>query len=295
MDGMRLEDLPRIVCPTCRGRLAFQGTPQSDRARRGHLACSGCGATWPLEDGRPCLYREEDVRGNDKLLRYFYDGLPGLHDAATRLLLPLFQAGTEKATRDAFMRRVDLASLRPRGDGRPARILEIGIGTGANLPLVRRDLPPGLEVEIWGLDLSRGMLRECAERLRKNPDPAVRLLLGDAHALPFADGSFDRVFHIGAVGSYRDPRLALAEMARVAVPGTPIVVVDEQLDLSRPQSLYHRAAFRLVTFYDKDPHCPVELLPPGTAEIREEQINRFFYCLTFRMPRRAGRQTPPIW
>jgi ubiquinone/menaquinone biosynthesis C-methylase UbiE/uncharacterized protein YbaR (Trm112 family) len=288
MDRMRLEDLGRIVCPACRGRLAFRGAPESGRARRGHLACSGCGAAWPIEDGRPCLYREEDVRGNDKLLRYFYDGLPRLHDAALRLLLPLFQAGTEEAAREAFMRRIDLASLEPPGDGRPLRILEVGIGTGANLPLVRRDLPPGLRVEIWGLDLSRGMLRQCDERLRKSPDPDVRLVLGDAHALPFADGSFDRVFHIGAVGSYRDPRRALAEMARVAVPGTPIVVVDEQLDRKSPQNLYHRATFRLVTFYDPDPHCPLEMLPAGASEVLEEQISRFFYCLTFRMPERAA-------
>ncbi|UQA59245.1 methyltransferase domain-containing protein [Polyangium aurulentum] len=290
MDGARLEDLERIVCPACRSRLALRGAGEGGRVARGTLACTGCGEAWPIEEGLPRLYREADVRGNDRLLRYFYDGLPSLHDASVRLLLPLFRAGTEKALRDTYMRRLDLGSLRPRDDGRPVRILEVGIGTGANLPLLQRELPRGLDVEIWGLDLSRGMLGQCQKRLRKRPDPRVRLLLGDAHALPFADGTFDRVFHVGALNSYRDPRRALAEMARVAVPESPIVVVDEQLDRSQPQNLYHRATFRLVTFYDPDPHCPVELLPAGAEEVREEQAGRFFYCLSFRMPEPARPQ-----
>jgi ubiquinone/menaquinone biosynthesis C-methylase UbiE/uncharacterized protein YbaR (Trm112 family) len=288
MDGMKVSDVERIACPACRGRLAARGAQDGGRLVRGTLACGGCGALWPVDDGLPRLYREEDVRGTDKLMRHIYDGLPSLHDAAVRVLLPLFQiGGSERSFRDAFMRRLDLGSLGERQDGRPLRILEVGVGTGANLPLLQRDVPPGVDVEIWGLDLSRGMLRQCDKRLRRRPDPRVRLLLGDAHALPFEDATFDRVFHVGAMNSYRDPRRALAEMARVALPGTPIVVVDEQLDRSRPQGLYHRATFRLVTFYDPAPHCPVELLPQGATDVLEEQISRFLYCLTFRMPARA--------
>jgi ubiquinone/menaquinone biosynthesis C-methylase UbiE len=187
------------------------------------------------------------------------------------------------------MRRIDLGSLGPHPDGQPARILEIGVGAGANLPLIQRDLPPHLEAEIWGIDLSEGMVRQCQAALaRASNRPSlsaraceVRLLIADAHALPFPDHTFDRVFHVGAMGSYRDPRTALAEMARVAIPGTPIVVVDEQLDPSQHHNLYRRTAFRLLTFYDRNPHCPRELLPDGATEIIEEQLGRFYYCLTF--------------
>jgi SAM-dependent methyltransferase len=277
------DDVGLLVCPSCSDKLTWEGATARGALERGALECGGCRARWAVEEGLPRLYREEEIRGNDKLLRYFYDGLPSLHDAAVRMLLTLFQAGSESALREGYIGRLELASLAPRADGPPLRILEIGVGTGANLPLITRELR-GRDVEIWGLDLSRGMLRQCEARLRRRPDPRVRLLLGDAHALPFADASFDRVFHIGAMNSYRDPRRALAEMARVARPGTPVVVVDEQLDRSRPQNLYHRATFRLVTFYDPDPHCPIELLPAGATEVREEQLGRFFYCLTFRMP-----------
>lgn len=281
-----LTDVARLFCPGCRGALDFQGQAPQGRLSRGVLACGGCGARWPVEDGLARLYREDLVQGNDRLLRHFYDGLPWLHDPVVRATLPLFQRGTEQEFRDGYMPRLELGALRPRPDGEPVRILEIGIGCGANLPFLRRDLPPGLPVELWGCDLSRGMLAVLARRLERSGawGPRLPRVLCDAHALPFAAASFDRVFHVGAMNSYRDPKAALAEMARVAVRGTPIVVVDEQLDRSKKHSLYHRAMFRLVTFYDDDPHCPVEHLPRGATGVVEDQLSMFFYALTFRMP-----------
>lgn len=284
---LRLTDLPHLSCPACRGALALDGEGEASAAgclAAGALACAGCGARWPVEDGLARLYREELVRGSDRLLRRFYDGVPWLHDPFVRTSFPLFQVGTEDEFRDGYMPRLDLGALAPRGGGEPVRILEIGVGCGANLPLLRRDLPPALPVEIWGCDLSVGMLGVLRGRLRREGDAEIRVLACDAHALPFRDGTFDRVFHVGAMNSYRDPRTALAEMARVAAPGTPIVVVDEQLDRSRKHGLYRRAMFRLVTFYDDDPRCPIEDLPEGASDVTEEQLGRFFYCLTFRMP-----------
>ena len=220
-------------------------------------------------------------------MRVIYDRLPSWHDPLTAALAPILQGVTERQGRDRYMPRVELGSLRARGD-RPVRVLDVGIGAGANLPFIYRDLPPGLPVEVWGLDLSEGMLRECRKLMAREGHEDVRLLMADAHALPFPDGSFDRVLHVGGIGGYRDPRRALAEMARVAVRGTPIVVVDEQLDPGRRHSLVHRAAFRAITFYDSDPHCPKELVPPGATDVVEEQISRYYYCLTFRWPASPG-------
>lgn len=280
---MNVQELGQLVCPDCRGALSWAGRLREGQLHQGHLRCERCGMSWPVKDGLPQLYREAQVRGTDRLMRVIYDGLPALHDPMTFLLTPVLQATTEARLREGYLHRLELRSLRPRPDGQPIRLLEIGIGSGANLPLIEKELPPGLDVELWGLDLSRGMLRECRKRIARKGHRGIRLLMGDAHTLPFADHSFDRVFEIGGVGGYHDPRRALAEMARVAQPGTPIVVVDEQLDSSRDYSLATRAAFRLLTFYTRDAHCPQELLPPGATGVRAEQITRFYYCLTFRM------------
>ena len=215
-------------------------------------------------------------------MQRLYDALAPVHDPLVRGAFMVFEQEHEASVRERYMSRLELGSLAARPDGRPLRVLDVGIGSGASLPLLRRDLPEGLEVELWGCDLSAGMLSQLEACLAREGDRSTRFVQADAHALPFASGSFDRVFHVGAINGYRDPKMALAEMARVAVPGTPIVVVDEQLDRSRPNGWYHRAAFRLVTLYDRTPHCPVELLPRGAYDVKDEAISRFFYCLSFR-------------
>jgi ubiquinone/menaquinone biosynthesis C-methylase UbiE len=214
----------------------------------------------------------------------FYDHAPGLHDVVTEIAIRLLQATTSAEGRERYMRRLELGGLQPRADGQPIRILEIGVGTGTSLPLIRRALPSGLEVEIWGVDLSAGMMGECRKRLVRQPIESVRLLLADAHSLPFPDKMFDRVLEVGGTGGYRDPARALREMVRVARPGARIVIADEQLDQSRPQPLFHRLLFRLQTFYTSDAHCPVELLPGEVTDVLAEQITRYFYCLSFRLP-----------
>lgn len=276
--------MARLACPDCGGTLVFHGQEEGGRLTEGRLRCGGCGEGWPVAHGVARLYREERVRGTDRLMRVIYDGLPVLHDPLTAVLTPLIQSVTEERMRGRYMRRLELEQLAPREDGQPVRVLEVGVGSGANLPLIRRGLPRGLDVEVWGVDLSEGMLKHCQRRLRKDGDGRVRLMMADAHALPFPDGLFDRVLHVGGIGGFRDPGKALAELARVARPGTPLVVVDEQLDPDFRPSLLQRAAFRAITFYSKDPHCPVELLPPGATGVTREQVAPFYYCLTFRMP-----------
>jgi len=45
--------------------------------------------------------------------------------------------------------------------------------------------------------------------------------------LLFVDGIFDVVFRVGGINFFNDKARAIAEMIRVARPGTKIVIVDE--------------------------------------------------------------------
>ena len=63
----------------------------------------------------------------------------------------------------------------------PARTLDVACGTGY--------LTRFLRGEVTGLDASGSMLEIARERM-----PAARFVVGDALALPFADGECDRVF-----------------------------------------------------------------------------------------------------
>ncbi len=274
-------DAAHLRCPQTGAPLRFDGTLDArGHLATGHLRPPGAGPTWRVLDGLPRLYREAQVARADRFMRRFYDGLPRAHDPAVKVLLPLLQgfSETEDRLRDAYIARLDLGSL---PTDRPVHILEVGVGTGANLPRVRAALPPGADVRLWGLDLSAGMIGRLRASGRATD---VRLLIGDAHHLPFAPQHFDRVFHVGGINGFGDARRALAEMARVARPGTPIVVCDEQLDPSRDHSWFHRLAFQAVTFYDDDPRAPTHLLPPGARVIADEQPTRFFYSLTWTQP-----------
>ncbi|WP_371746285.1 methyltransferase domain-containing protein [Myxococcus sp. CA040A] len=285
--GLEAGDVALLACPACAGTLVFHGQQEEGRLSWGWLRCGGCGEAWPVKRGLARLYREESVRGTDRLMRVIYDGLPALHDPLTKVLTPLLQSVTESKMRAGYIRRLELGALRPSDDGAPLRILEVGVGAGANLPLIRRELGAGQEVQVWGVDLSEGMLGRCQHRLRKGSYPGVRLMMADGHSLPFPSGMFDRVLSVGGIGGYRDPAAGLRELARVAKPGTPVVVVDEQLDAAHRPSLLQRAAFRAITFYTRDAHCPRELLPSRATDVLEEQVSPFFYCLRFRMPKLA--------
>jgi ubiquinone/menaquinone biosynthesis C-methylase UbiE len=97
----------------------------------------------------------------------------------------------------------------------PARTLDVACGTGF--------LTRHLSGEIVGLDQSESMLAEARRQA-----PAATFVQGDALALPFDDGSFDRVFTGHFYGHLDEPERErfLTEARRVA---TELVVVDSAL------------------------------------------------------------------
>lgn len=98
-------------------------------------------------------------------------------------------------------------------------VLEVGIGTGINLPYYRAD------VSITGIDLSSEMLAYARQRAAAIGRPA-NLREGDAQALPFDDDSFDTVVCTLSLCAIPDDRAALAEMHRVLRPGGRLVLLD---------------------------------------------------------------------
>jgi ubiquinone/menaquinone biosynthesis C-methylase UbiE len=159
-----------------------------------------------------------------------------------------------------------------------ARVLEVSVGTGGNVPYVRDD------AEIFGLDLSWGMLQRCQRNLNHWRRRA-ELFQCEAETLPFRGETFDVVYHVGGINFFNDKSRAIAEMIRVARPGTKIMIVDETEKVIREE--YRRNP--LTRAYYKGGEnaaiCPIDLVPPEMLETQARLIvGGRMYCLTFRKP-----------
>ena len=115
------------------------------------------------------------------------------------------------------MRERALAAARL--DRRDLETLDAGAGTGFTTVGIVEHVDPA---RVTMLDQSPHQLARAARR------PAlagVRRLLGDAEALPFADGSFDRYVSAGSIEYWPDPLRGIAEAYRVVRPGGVAVVI----------------------------------------------------------------------
>jgi phosphatidylethanolamine/phosphatidyl-N-methylethanolamine N-methyltransferase len=98
--------------------------------------------------------------------------------------------------------------------------LEVGIGTGLNLPLY----PP--TSRLIGIDLSQEMLDKAVERVQTLAMPNVTLKVMDATALDFAENEFDKALATYTISAVPDPVAVLREMRRVVKPGGVIVILN---------------------------------------------------------------------
>jgi SAM-dependent methyltransferase len=78
--------------------------------------------------------------------------------------------------------------------------------------------------EVIAVDRSREMLQAARRRARGVAN--LRLEEGDLEKLPIADGRCDAALMLLALTQVEEPRLAVAEMARIVKPGGRAVVVD---------------------------------------------------------------------
>jgi SAM-dependent methyltransferase len=91
------------------------------------------------------------------------------------------------------------------------RVLEVGIGVGAETRLYRRKWP----VRVVGVDYSMHQL----ERARVVLGPEVPLLRASGARLPLESGSFDVALCIWVLEHVPDPQAVMSELARCLLPG----------------------------------------------------------------------------
>lgn len=105
--------------------------------------------------------------------------------------------------------------------GPGALAVDIGAGTGEAVAALA-----ATGARVIGVDSSEKMLQVCRQRLTEAALENVELRLGDAEALPLADGECDTALASMVLHHLPDPAAGVREMARVVKAGGKVVIID---------------------------------------------------------------------
>jgi SAM-dependent methyltransferase len=110
------------------------------------------------------------------------------------------------------------------------RLLDVGSGTGASAILAARERG----CMVAGVDAGTGAVRQAQEAADATGlRDQVGFVVGEASALPFADGEFDAVLCECSLSTFPDQPRAVAEMRRVLRRDGRVVVSDVVADQAR--------------------------------------------------------------
>ncbi|MCL5999607.1 MAG: class I SAM-dependent methyltransferase [Chloroflexi bacterium] len=109
---------------------------------------------------------------------------------------------------------------------RGPHILEVGVGTGKNMPYWPSD------AQMTAIDLTPGML-EIAQRHAQTLDVSADLRVGDIQALDFPDASFNTVVGTFVFCSVPDAVLGLRELRRVLQPEGQVLLLEHVRSANR--------------------------------------------------------------
>jgi SAM-dependent methyltransferase len=185
----------------------------------------------------------------------------------------------ENAVRESM---VDMLGLKPG-----MKVLEVGdsfriarrLGTGGALFLQ---------------DLSPRMVHACRDQMGRHPARAafadtVDYFVSNASYLPFADGSFDAVFHFGGYNQFGDQRQAAREFARVTRIGGRILIGDEAVAPWLRGTEFDRIVCTNNALFSAD--APLATLPDCARDVTIRWlIANCFYAVAFT----RGDGPPPL-
>jgi ubiquinone/menaquinone biosynthesis C-methylase UbiE len=153
-------------------------------------------------------------------------------------------------------------------------ILEIGFGTGLNLP----HYPPHIR-KLTTVDPNVGMYRRARKRIKQAGIEVDRRLLG-GERLPFEDGSFECVVSTFTLCSIEEVAPALREVYRVLKPGGKFLFLEHGLSpepkVQKWQRRLNWMQMRLAggCHLDRDMQALVSAQPFASVQVDEFYIEK---------------------
>ena len=196
------------VCPTCKCPLSEETSG---------LRCNTCSRTYPVRECIPDFVLEELSQSADPELRRmrFIDRMAGIYETKLWYPLVLKVYGGMQSPSLANLIEIVTSRIRPV----QGRVLDVACGPGT---YGRRIASASREV--FGIDVSRGMLRQGAAYVKKEGLSHVHFARARVEGLPFKNEFFDAAICAGSLHLFTDTVLALREIARVMKPGGILTV-----------------------------------------------------------------------
>jgi ubiquinone/menaquinone biosynthesis C-methylase UbiE len=197
----------------------------------------------------------DDLVGDDAKYNRIYNLFAPLYDLNERVMGKLLTGV------DMIKGRKQIISFLGLNPG--MKVLEVSPGPGVFQKFLRNDI--GKEGELVALDLSMGMLRQCHKR---NESLNVQLIHGNAQFLPFADNSFDALYHFGGVNLFNDPQKAISEFIRVVKKDGIVSWGDEGFSKNYRNERRKKMMLRINPGFAK----PRPVVPDSVYDIKENEV-----------------------
>lgn len=247
---LREDSLQFLCCPLCHNELLLDAEETArNEITSGFLRCHICKVDYKIDDGVPEFLLSEFLDDKDKRWMRAYDRMARSYDLITSFLSPLLSVGLEPLERKRWVRRLQTKE----GD----RVLDVSTGTGRNLSFIIGEI--GTNGRLAAMDISKRVLWYARMKIERRKWENVELQRANASYLPYKNGTFDAVMHVGGINTFGEKRRALCEMVRVAKPKAKIVIVDEGLAPGKENTYAGRFLLRTNALYWSRP--PIRLLP----------------------------------
>lgn len=196
------------VCPDCKAHLGHEN---------GALRCAHCSRAYPVKDGFPDFLVEDLSQSTDPVLRRmrFIDRMARIYE--TRLWYPIVLSVYGGFRSPSLPQLVGIMAKKLRST--TGRVLDVACGPGT---FGRRIASASKEV--FGIDVSAGMLSQGLAYTAREGIPNVHFARARVEALPFEDRSFDAALCCGSLHLFADTVTALREIARVMKPAATLAV-----------------------------------------------------------------------
>lgn len=215
----------------------------------------GDGISYKTIDGIPSLVFPKDLAGLDKDWNLFYNLFAPLYDWNERFFGKLLTGV------DVVEGRKEIISL--LGLQKGMRVLEVSPGPGVFQELIREKI--GSEGEFVSVDLSLGMLKQCQKKQSK---VNTILLQANGSYLPFAENSFDALFHFGGINLFTETDKAIQEFIRVVKKDGIVSWGDEGFSPKLPDNFKNRILVKTNPGFLK----PHPVIPDSIASVQVSEV-----------------------